>query len=129
MFPVDDGWSPVFPTPEPLHWVAFVDTGSRVALRSDIDLDAPARRWLASWLAKHEAREPDLDASYIYVGLGHEWAVSDPDGRTTDHGVTGVGSGLGFGEPAGAVTSRVSSILERAIVALANVEDPGGPRV
>lgn len=111
-------WTPVFPEPEPDHWVALVSTRTQVAVRSDVSMGARERRWLADWLSRYVAAEPDLPASYVYLGLSAEWTRASADGRTSAAGVTGVGSGEGFGEPPDALTSTTREILDRSIVSL-----------
>lgn len=111
-------WRPVFPDPGPAHWIAFVAINDGLLLLSDAELDSRGRAWLSRWLSAHLPREPDVEASYVYLGLGSEWSKFSPDGLVSSSGVTGIGSGVGFGEPPGASPSRVSAIVRQAIVEL-----------
>lgn len=116
-------WTPTFP-PEtcPETWVAFVHVGQGVEMLSAAPLDADDRRWLATWLSHHDLRDPDGTASYVYLGLGVDWQEQPPDGSRTPRGVTGVGSGIDFGEPPGAEPARFAEIVRLACELL---EDPG----
>ena len=109
-----DDWKPVFPEPRPRHWVAFAHTHSGIASLSDLQIDEPDREWLATWLSRHRTREPDEEASYIFLGLGPDWRRLTPDGAVSTQGVTGLGSGMGFGEPADAEPSNVDAIVRLA---------------
>lgn len=112
-------WEPVFPDPQPAHWVAFVNTlKPALTVLSDSPIDAHSRGWLAAWLARYAVAEPSLPASYVYLGLAATWIDADPDGHVSPHAVTGVGSGEGFGEPAGAASSTMGSIVSRSVAEL-----------
>jgi hypothetical protein len=114
MFPEAD-WSPVFPGDPPAHWFAIASTGNAVVIISDLNLDSWDRAWLASWLSAYALPRPELEASYVYMGLAATWSATAPDGSTCIQGVIGFGSGDGFGEPAGAVQSTVAEIILLAI--------------
>jgi hypothetical protein len=111
-------WRPVFPDPGPARWVAFASTEDGLLLLSDDEIDSRRQAWLAKWLAAHSVREPDEEASYIYLGLDSDWSRVAPDGTARSGGVVGFGSGVGFGEPPGASPSRVSEIVRHAIAEL-----------
>lgn len=111
-------WKPVFPEPQPAHWLALVNTSDHVRVVSDVTLSGIERDWLAGWLSHYGVAEPDVPATYVYLGLSADWMESSPDGRTSPFGVTGVGSGEGFGEPPGSVSSTTGDIIEQSIEAL-----------
>lgn len=117
----EDEWSPVFPDPQPAHWVGLVATIERVAVLSDVDLEDRHRKWLAEWLSRHDVSTPSLGASYVYLGLAECWFRTPPDGIVSPMGVRGVGSGEVFGEPPGAIPSSVGDIVRLAIEALGHL--------
>lgn len=116
-----DSWAPTFPVPDPAHWVAFVSRTGRCEVLSDQPLGREECTQLARWLDRYSPREQDTQASYVYLGLAYDWPPLVPDGRTSQGGVSGVGSGIGLGEPEGAVASTLVRVLASAIDAL----DPG----
>jgi hypothetical protein len=112
-------WRPKFPDPQPSHWLAVVATGAdQATIVSDVGLDESQREWLARWLQAHNPREPEAEASYIYIGLGPNWSSHTADGMAAPDSVTGVGWGIGFGEPEGASRSTVEEILRLSLDAL-----------
>jgi hypothetical protein len=111
-------WVPKFGGDDPPHWLAVVNTRSGVRLLSDRQLDLDDRRWLAEWLSNYHPRDPDIDFSYIYVGLSDDITRVPPDGLRSDAGVTGFGGGEGFGEPPGAVPSTVAALVAAGVEAL-----------
>jgi hypothetical protein len=89
-----------------------VTTGPEEAtIVSDVRLDDVQREWLARWLQAHKPREPDVEASHFYVGLAPNWSSHSPDGVAAPDAVTGLGCGIGFGEPDGASPSTIEEIL------------------
>jgi hypothetical protein len=116
-----DSWRPTFPDPEPAHWICAVAAHAGEArILSDLTLDDGRRAWAARWLELHAPREPEAEASYVYVGLAPDWTARSPDGRATAEGVTGLGWGIGFGEPPGAGRSTVAELIRAARAALAS---------
>lgn len=113
-----DSWAPTFPDPDPAHWVAFAARAYGCVVLADQALGLEERTQLATWIARHQPREPDAEASYIYLGLASGCWPLLPDGRTSQGGVTGVGSGVGLGEPKGATQSTVADLLAAAVRAL-----------
>jgi hypothetical protein len=110
-----DSWQPTFPDPQPAHWLCVAAAGpDEVRILSDLALDDAQREWLARWLETHNPREPDAEASYVYVGLAPDWSSRSPDGVAAPDAVTGLGWGIGFGEPGGAVPSTVAKIIRLA---------------
>jgi hypothetical protein len=108
-------WRPTFPDPQPAHWICLASAGSgEVRVLSDLSLNREQRDWIARWLDNHDPREPDSDASYIYLGLAREWLRQSPDGTARPEGVTGLGWGLDFDEPPGARPSTVAEIIRSA---------------
>lgn len=114
MSPVDS-WQPTFPDPQPAHWICVASAGpGEVRVLSDVTLNREQRAWIARWLENHEPRDPDSEASYIYMGLAPDWSGQSPDGVPRPEGVTGLGWGLDFGEPPGARASTVAEIIGSA---------------
>lgn len=111
-------WEPVFPEPQPAHWVALVNTTTGVHVVADVTLQHEEREWLACWLSNYGVADPGLSASYLYLGLAVAWSGGSPDGRTWPLGVTGIGSGEGFGEPPGAVSSVIGDIVAQSVEVL-----------
>lgn len=116
-FPADS-WTPTFPPPGPAHWVAFAHRPDGCEVLSDRPLLGQERLELADWLARYAPREPEAEASYIYIGMAEAWSPLAPDGQTSKGGVTGVGSGVGMGEPGRAVASTVAQLCSLAVEAL-----------
>lgn len=113
-------WRPTFPDPQPDHWLCVVAAGSdQVEILSDVTLDHRQREWLRRWLERHDPREPDAEASYVYLGLAHDWSTGNPDGVVATRAITGFGWGIAFGEPEGATPSTVGEILRRGAETLA----------
>ena len=113
-----DSWAPTFPDPEPAHWVAFAGRVGGCVVLSDQALGPLECTQLAEWLTRHQPREPDAEASYVYLGLASGCWPLLPDGRTSPGGVTGVGSGVGLGEPEAATASTVANLVATAVIAL-----------
>lgn len=113
-----DSWAPTFPDPGPAHWVAFAGRAGGCVVLSDQVLGPSERSQLAEWLTRHQPREPDAEASYVYLGLASGCWPLLPDGLTSPGGVTGVGSGVGLGEPEAATASTVASLVASAVIAL-----------
>ncbi len=106
----EDEWEPVFAGPSPRYWIVFARTAAGVSQFSNVVLSADDKKWLASWLSEHP-REPDEEASYIYLGLNPGWRRGDPDGTVQADAVTGLGSGMYFAEPPGSVPSTIMEII------------------
>ena len=122
-------WKPAFPDPSPAHWVALISRPGRCEVVADHPLSRDESGQLARWLSRHAPREPDAQASYVYLGLAPGWLPLAPDGQTSAGGVTGVGSGIGFGEPDGADASTVARICDLAIKVLEqSANSDSGPR-
>lgn len=111
-------WTPTFPHPEPAHWTVFVATESGCTVLSDQPLSNRERQDLGHWLTNYSPREPSAEASYVYLGMSESWSPLAPNGQTSELGVTGVGSGIGMGEPGGATASTVADICSMAREAL-----------
>lgn len=113
-------WSPTFPEPRPPHWVALVAGPTGIGLLSDCPISRHERVWLREWLATFLAVRPDeLEASYVYLGLAHDWSSHPADGKRSSAGVTGVGSGIDLGAPPGSVPSTTVKIIHAGLDALA----------
>lgn len=110
-----DSWEPTFPDPRPANWVAFVCRAGQCDVLSNRPLSPAQCTQLAGWLDRYPPREPADQASYVYLGLANRWLPLLPDGQTSQRGVTGVGSGIGLGEPEGAVASTVAQVLAAAV--------------
>jgi hypothetical protein len=118
-------WRPVFPGSPPPAWVALVArSDGRVDVLSSPPLAKGGRAWLAEWLRNYEPRQPEASASYVYLALGGPKPSASPNGRTTEDGVRGVGSGETFGEPPNASDSTVASIISGAITELEREQSP-----
>lgn len=114
-----DSWQPKFPDPQPAHWVCVVALRSdKAKIVSDLTLDAEQRDWLARWLETHKPREPDAEASYVYLGLSPAWSNRAPDGVVAPDGLVGLGWGIEVGEPAGARPSTVAEIIRAGVETL-----------
>jgi hypothetical protein len=112
-------WHPVFPGTPPPAWVALVArSDDSVDVLSSTPLAEGTREWLADWLRRYTSRQPEVSASYVYLAMGGPEPSVAPDGRTTDDGVRGVGSGETFGEPPNASNSTVGRIISGAITEL-----------
>jgi hypothetical protein len=69
----EDEWTPVFPDPAPMHWLALVwRPDSTMGVLTDLTLSASERRWLSLWLSRHSPAEPEGEASYVYFGIGSD---------------------------------------------------------
>lgn len=119
-----DSWAPTFPDPGPAHWVAFAGRAVGCAVLSDQVLGPSEGAQLAAWLTRYQPREPAAEASYVYLGLASGCWPLIPDGRTSPTGVTGIGSGVGLGEPEAATASTVADIVASAVIALNAGEGP-----
>lgn len=106
-------WEPVFAGPSPQAWVAFARTAEGVSRFSNVDLNADENKWLASWLSE-QRREPDEEASYVYVGLNLGRRVEGSDGKAPISAASGLGTGMYFAEPPGSVPSTTMEIIRLA---------------
>lgn len=115
-----DKWRPTFPSAVPPHWVAFVSRGASAEVASDVPLRDSERIGLRSWLSKRTPRHGGDEASYIYFGLSEDWCPLGPGGVCLPEGVVGEGSGIGMGEPEGAVPATVAELYEWGLIALSS---------
>lgn len=93
-----------------------------MSISSDVPLGPAERSWLSRWLSAHKQGEPEVEASYVYLGMARDWSNGPPNGRISPEAVIGAGSGIGFGEPPGAIESTVGTIWRGSIDALRREE-------
>lgn len=116
----EDEWKPVFPEPAPEHWLALVFYADETTgVLSDLTLSASDRAWLSTWLSSHSPRDPEGEASYVFLGIGSPDFVSQPaDGMKNPKAITGTGSGMEVAEPPGATASTIGRIYQVASATL-----------
>ena len=113
-------WRPVFPDPQPQHWLALVCySQDDVGVLTDLFLSTRDREWLSNWISNHVSVDPEGEASYVYFGIGSaDFRREPPDGTRNPLSITGVGSGQEVAEPPGAELSTIGRILALGIASL-----------